>query len=51
MAHKSSIPQINTGKIAPVVLAILDGWGYREDLSDNAIKNANTPIMDSLWHG
>ena len=35
---------------SPVVLAILDGWGYREDLSDNAIKSANTPIMDSLWH-
>jgi len=35
---------------SPVVLAILDGWGYREDISDNAIKTANTPIMDSLWH-
>ena len=35
---------------SPVVLAILDGWGYREEISDNAIKTANTPIMDSLWH-
>jgi len=35
---------------SPVVLAILDGWGYREDISDNAIKSASTPIMDSLWH-
>ncbi len=35
---------------SPVVLAILDGWGYREDSSNNAIKSANTPIMDSLWH-
>ena len=35
---------------SPVVLAILDGWGYREDKSDNAIKTASTPIMDSLWH-
>ncbi len=34
----------------PVVLAILDGWGYREAKSDNAIKSAKTPIMDSLWH-
>ena len=42
--NKLSVPQ------SPVVLAILDGWGYREDESDNAIKNANTPIMDSLWH-
>ena len=35
---------------SPVVLAILDGWGHREDISDNAIKSARTPIMDSLWH-
>ncbi len=35
---------------SPVVLAILDGWGYREDISNNAIKSASTPIMDSLWH-
>lgn len=33
----------------PVVLCILDGWGYREDSTDNAIKLANTPIYDSLW--
>jgi len=39
-----SVPQ------SPVVLAILDGWGYRKEKLDNAIKNANTPIMDSLWH-
>ncbi len=35
---------------SPVVLAILDGWGHREEILDNAIKNANTPVMDSLWH-
>jgi len=39
-----SVPQ------SPVVLAILDGWGYRKEKSDNAIRSANTPIMDSLWH-
>ena len=42
--NRLSVPQ------SPVVLAILDGWGYREDISDNAIKSASTPIMDSLWH-
>jgi len=42
--NRLSFPQ------SPVVLAILDGWGYREDKSDNAIKIANTPIIDSLWH-
>ena len=39
-----SVPQ------SPVVLAILDGWGHRKEISDNAIKSAHTPIMDSLWH-
>jgi len=42
--NKLNVPQ------SPVVLAILDGWGYRDELTDNAIKIANTPIMDSLWH-
>jgi 2,3-bisphosphoglycerate-independent phosphoglycerate mutase len=32
----------------PLALVILDGWGYREDNSNNAIANANTPVMDSL---
>jgi len=35
--------------VAPVVLVILDGWGYCEDKHGNAIAAANTPIMDSLW--
>ncbi len=35
--------------VAPVVLVILDGWGYREEHEANAIAIANTPIMDSLW--
>ena len=42
--NKIKVPQ------SPVVLAILDGWGHREETLDNAIKKANTPIMDSLWH-
>lgn len=32
-----------------VALVILDGWGHRDDKSDNAIQNANTPVMDRLW--
>jgi len=35
--------------VAPVVLVILDGWGYSEDKRGNAIAAAKTPIMDSLW--
>jgi 2,3-bisphosphoglycerate-independent phosphoglycerate mutase len=33
----------------PMVLVILDGYGYREESQDNAIKNAKTPVMDRLW--
>lgn len=33
----------------PVVLCILDGWGYREDATDNAIRLARTPVLDRLW--
>jgi 2,3-bisphosphoglycerate-independent phosphoglycerate mutase len=35
--------------ISPAVLVILDGWGCREDSTGNAIRQANTPVMDSLW--
>jgi 2,3-bisphosphoglycerate-independent phosphoglycerate mutase len=33
----------------PTVLIILDGWGYREEIKDNAIANGNTPVWDRLW--
>jgi 2,3-bisphosphoglycerate-independent phosphoglycerate mutase len=33
----------------PLVLLILDGWGYREAADDNAISRAQTPCWDSLW--
>ncbi|KAA9131852.1 2,3-bisphosphoglycerate-independent phosphoglycerate mutase [Marinihelvus fidelis] len=34
---------------SPLVLMILDGWGYREPGPDNAISQANTPNWDTLW--
>jgi 2,3-bisphosphoglycerate-independent phosphoglycerate mutase len=34
--------------VSPVVLAILDGWGYREATEANAIATASTPIFNSL---
>ncbi|MBU2870146.1 2,3-bisphosphoglycerate-independent phosphoglycerate mutase [Colwellia sp. E2M01] len=30
------------------VLMILDGWGYSEETSSNAIHQANTPVLDDL---
>ena len=33
----------------PVVLLILDGWGYREDPRDNALALADIPNWHRLW--
>lgn len=33
----------------PVMLVILDGWGWREEKADNAIRLAHTPTFDRLW--
>lgn len=33
----------------PVMLVILDGWGWREDQADNAVRQARTPHFDALW--
>jgi 2,3-bisphosphoglycerate-independent phosphoglycerate mutase len=33
----------------PVVLVVLDGWGYRLERDGNAIALANTPTWDALW--
>ena len=32
----------------PVVLCILDGWGYRADRENNAIAQAHTPVWDGF---
>lgn len=34
----------------PLVLLILDGFGYSETQEHNAIHNANTPTWDKLWN-
>lgn len=33
----------------PVVLCILDGWGYSETLKHNAVTLANTPNFDYVY--
>lgn len=33
----------------PIALIILDGWGYSENPSHNAIAEAKTPVFDKLW--
>jgi 2,3-bisphosphoglycerate-independent phosphoglycerate mutase len=33
----------------PVMLVILDGWGWRDSNTDNAVRLAHTPVFDRLW--
>lgn len=33
----------------PVMLVVLDGWGWREERADNAVALARTPAFDRLW--
>ena len=33
----------------PLVLIILDGWGYSEESEFNAIAKANKPVWERLW--
>ena len=33
----------------PVVLVVLDGWGYRPQHEGNAIAHAHVPVWDRLW--
>ena len=30
----------------PVMLVVLDGWGWREEAADNAVRQAHTPNFD-----
>lgn len=35
--------------VKPIVLIILDGWGYQESPQYNAISAAKKPVWDKLW--
>jgi 2,3-bisphosphoglycerate-independent phosphoglycerate mutase len=37
------------GPRGPVVLVVLDGWGYRPEADANAIEMARTPVWHRLW--
>lgn len=45
---KHQAKAINMTRNKPVVLCILDGWGYREETENNAIAKGNTPTWDRL---
>jgi 2,3-bisphosphoglycerate-independent phosphoglycerate mutase len=40
-------PKMRNGR--PVMLVVLDGWGWREETADNAVRQARTPNFDRLW--
>ncbi|MFN2399852.1 MAG: 2,3-bisphosphoglycerate-independent phosphoglycerate mutase [Gemmatimonadaceae bacterium] len=33
----------------PVVLVVLDGWGFRQDREGNAVALARAPVWETLW--
>lgn len=41
------MPKVSPKK--PLLLLVLDGWGYSEDPKHNAIASAHTPNWDRLW--
>ncbi|MDF1654505.1 MAG: 2,3-bisphosphoglycerate-independent phosphoglycerate mutase [Coxiellaceae bacterium] len=40
---------MNTQRPKPIVLMILDGWGYRPESQHNPCEQAETPFIDSLF--
>ncbi len=38
-----------SGGPRPVMLVILDGFGWREETADNAVAQAHKPTFDKLW--
>ncbi len=40
---------MGNGEKKTVVLIVLDGFGYREDPTHNAVKLAKLPVWDALW--
>ena len=49
MSEQQSPRPIEKETPKPVVLLILDGWGYSESSQNNAIEAANKPVWDKLW--
>ncbi|MEO1018485.1 MAG: 2,3-bisphosphoglycerate-independent phosphoglycerate mutase, partial [Pseudomonadota bacterium] len=37
------------GRPKPVILCVLDGWGYREEQAENAVALGKTPVFDHYW--
>jgi 2,3-bisphosphoglycerate-independent phosphoglycerate mutase len=49
--HRQALKQRKNGSMPPkpILLLILDGWGYAEPAPDNAISQAQCPNWERLW--
>src|SRR3569832_1278777 len=47
--NSSETGNVRMQKRRPVMLVVLDGWGWREDSANNAVRQAKTPTFDRLW--
>src|SRR5712672_4419672 len=48
-SNAGELGNVEMQKRRPVMLVVLDGWGWREEAADNAIRQARTPSFDRLW--
>lgn len=49
MSQQNPTNSAASTKLPPVMLIVLDGWGYRIDSANNAIAAAKKPVFDALW--
>jgi 2,3-bisphosphoglycerate-independent phosphoglycerate mutase len=49
VSNAGELGNVEMQKRRPVMLVVLDGWGWREEAADNAIRQARTPSFDRLW--
>jgi 2,3-bisphosphoglycerate-independent phosphoglycerate mutase len=49
VSNAGELGNVEMQKRRPVMLVVLDGWGWREEVADNAIRQARTPSFERLW--
>src|SRR6266571_7626785 len=49
VSNAGELGNVEMQKRRPVMLVVLDGWGWREEAADNAVRQARTPSFDQLW--
>src|SRR5260370_7327576 len=49
VSNAGELGNVEMQKRRPVMLAVLDGWGWREEAAEHAIREARTPSLGRLW--